>query len=100
VPALKEIADLVGGEVIGDDQVLITGIHSLLEASPGELSFFGDPRYKESLKETKASALLVPAFTDRRPGSRAKAKRPLSTRAPGLGRMSLSILSFMWEKRQ
>jgi UDP-3-O-[3-hydroxymyristoyl] glucosamine N-acyltransferase len=61
---LKEIADLVGGEVIGDDQVLITGIHSLLEASPGEISFFGDPRYKESLKETKASALLVPAFTD------------------------------------
>ena len=64
VPALKEIADLVGGEVIGDDQVLITGIHSLLEASPGEISFFGDPRYKESLKETKASALLVAAFTD------------------------------------
>jgi UDP-3-O-[3-hydroxymyristoyl] glucosamine N-acyltransferase len=64
MPALKEIADLVGGEVIGDDQVLITGIHSLLEASPGEISFFGDPRYKESLKETKASALLVPAFTD------------------------------------
>ncbi|KPK22501.1 MAG: hypothetical protein AMK69_19730 [Nitrospira bacterium SG8_3] len=64
MPVLKDIADLVGGEVIGDDQVLITGIHSLLEASPGEISFFGDPRYKESLKETKASALLVPAFTD------------------------------------
>ncbi|MGD8983389.1 MAG: UDP-3-O-(3-hydroxymyristoyl)glucosamine N-acyltransferase [Desulfobacteraceae bacterium] len=64
MPALKEIADLVGGEVIGDDQVIITGVHSLLEASPGEISFFGDPRYKESLKETKASALLVPAFTD------------------------------------
>jgi UDP-3-O-[3-hydroxymyristoyl] glucosamine N-acyltransferase len=64
VPSLKEIADLVGGEVIGDDQILITGIHSLLEASPGEISFLTDPRYKESLKETKASALLVPAFTD------------------------------------
>jgi UDP-3-O-[3-hydroxymyristoyl] glucosamine N-acyltransferase len=64
VPALKEIADLVCGEVIGDDQVLITGIHSLLEASSGDISFFADPRYKESLKETKASALLVPAFTD------------------------------------
>jgi UDP-3-O-[3-hydroxymyristoyl] glucosamine N-acyltransferase len=64
VPALKEIADLVGGEVIGDDQVLITGIHSLLEASPGDMSFFSDPRYKESLKATKASALLVSAFTD------------------------------------
>ncbi|MGD8230227.1 MAG: UDP-3-O-(3-hydroxymyristoyl)glucosamine N-acyltransferase [Desulfobacteraceae bacterium] len=64
MPALKEIAELVGGEVIGDDQVLITGIHSLVEASTGEISFFGDPRYKESLKETKASALLVSAFTE------------------------------------
>jgi UDP-3-O-[3-hydroxymyristoyl] glucosamine N-acyltransferase len=61
---LKEIAELIGGEVIGDDQVMITGIHSLLEASPGEISFFGDPRFKERLKETKASALLVPAFTE------------------------------------
>ena len=64
MPALKEIADLVGGEVIGEDQVLITGIHSLLDASPGEISFFSDPRYKESLKETKASAILVSTFTD------------------------------------
>ena len=55
---------MVGGEVIGDDRVLITGIHSLLEASPGEISFLSDPRYKESLKETKASAILVSAFTD------------------------------------
>jgi UDP-3-O-[3-hydroxymyristoyl] glucosamine N-acyltransferase len=64
VPALKEIADLVGGEVIGDDQVIITGINSLLEASQGEISFFADPRFKESLKETKASALLVSAVID------------------------------------
>jgi UDP-3-O-[3-hydroxymyristoyl] glucosamine N-acyltransferase len=64
VPALKEIADLVGGEVIGDDRLIITGINSLAEASQGEISFFGDPRYQDRLKETKASALLVPAFTD------------------------------------
>jgi UDP-3-O-[3-hydroxymyristoyl] glucosamine N-acyltransferase len=64
VHALKEIAELVGGEVIGDDQVLIAGIHSLLEASPGDISFFSDPRYRKSLMETKASAVLVPAFTD------------------------------------
>jgi UDP-3-O-[3-hydroxymyristoyl] glucosamine N-acyltransferase len=76
MPALKEIADLVGGEVIGDDQVLITGIHSLLEASPGEISFFGDPRYKESLKETKASALLVPAFTDLYAGPQVVVRNP------------------------
>lgn len=64
MPALKEIAELVGGEVIGDDRVMITGINSLLEASRGEISFFADPRFKGSLKETNASALLVSAVID------------------------------------
>jgi UDP-3-O-[3-hydroxymyristoyl] glucosamine N-acyltransferase len=64
VPALREIADLVGGKVIGDDQVTITGINSLGEASQGEISFFADRRYRESLKKTKASALLVSAVID------------------------------------
>jgi UDP-3-O-[3-hydroxymyristoyl] glucosamine N-acyltransferase len=56
---LKEIAELVRGDIIGDDQMIITGINSLDDASRGELSFFVDPRYKESLEKTKASALLV-----------------------------------------
>jgi len=64
LPTLKEIADLVEGEIIGDDQRIINGINSLAEASQGEISFFADPRYKGSLKETKASALLVSAVTD------------------------------------
>jgi len=61
---LKEIADSVGGRVIGDDQILITGINSLEEASHKEISFFSDSRYRESLKKTKASALLVSEMTD------------------------------------
>lgn len=61
---LREIADLVGGEIIGDDRVIITGMNSLDKAVPGEISFFIDHRYKESVKNTKASALLVPKQTD------------------------------------
>ncbi|MFH0845643.1 MAG: UDP-3-O-(3-hydroxymyristoyl)glucosamine N-acyltransferase [Pseudomonadota bacterium] len=61
---LKEISELLGGKVAGDDQVLITGINSLKEASPGEISFFSDPRYRETLKSTRASALLVSGMTD------------------------------------
>ena len=64
MPALKEIADLVEGEVMGDEQVMITGINSLEDASQGEISFFADPRYKKTLKETKASALLVASVID------------------------------------
>ncbi len=64
MPALKEIADLVEGEVTGDDQIMITGINSLEEASQGQISFYADPRYRERLKKTNASALLVSKVTD------------------------------------
>jgi UDP-3-O-[3-hydroxymyristoyl] glucosamine N-acyltransferase len=56
---LKEIADRVGGKILGDDQVVVTGINSLAEACPGQISFFADPRYKEGLRNTKASAIFV-----------------------------------------
>ena len=61
---LREIADSVGGDVIGDDKTVITGINSLDEASCGEISFFSDPRYRDSVKKTEASALIVSKVTD------------------------------------
>ena len=76
MPALKEIAELVEGEVIGDDQVIITGINSLEDASKGEISFFADPRYKKSLKKTKASALLVSSVIDRYEGPQVVVSNP------------------------
>ena len=56
---LKEIADRVGGKILGDDQVVVTGINSLAEACPGQISFFADLRYREGLRSTKASAIFV-----------------------------------------
>ena len=56
---LKEIAERIGGKVLGDDRVIITGIASLADACPGEISFYADPRFKELLKSTKASAILI-----------------------------------------
>jgi UDP-3-O-[3-hydroxymyristoyl] glucosamine N-acyltransferase len=60
---LRKIAEIVGGHVIGSDEVLITGIDALGEASEGDISFFSDARYREILKKTKASALLVSGQT-------------------------------------
>jgi UDP-3-O-[3-hydroxymyristoyl] glucosamine N-acyltransferase len=57
--SVKEIADRVGGKVLGDDRVVVSGINSLAEACPGQISFFADPRFKELLKSTKASAILL-----------------------------------------
>jgi UDP-3-O-[3-hydroxymyristoyl] glucosamine N-acyltransferase len=56
---LKYVAESIGGAVKGDDQVLIKGINSLLEAEEGEISFLAGPRFKEQVKATNASAILV-----------------------------------------
>ena len=61
---VKQIADLLGAKVIGDEKILISGINSLEGASSGEISFFADRRYAEDLKKTNASAMIVPAATD------------------------------------
>ncbi len=57
--SLKKIANLVGGNVIGNDSFIIEGINSLAEATQGEISYFADRKYKESLRKTKASAIIV-----------------------------------------
>lgn len=61
---LKEIAESVGGEVHGDGKVIIKGLQPLHEASDGDISFYIDPRYKESLETTRASALIVGSRID------------------------------------
>jgi UDP-3-O-[3-hydroxymyristoyl] glucosamine N-acyltransferase len=57
--SLKKIANLVGGNVIGNDSFIIEGINSLDAAAQGEISFFADRKYKESLRKTKASVIIV-----------------------------------------
>jgi len=61
---LKKIAQAVGGKIIGDDRLGITGIDSLDSAGPGSISFFADRRYKESLSKTNASAIMVREQTE------------------------------------
>lgn len=61
---LREIAGAIGGEVIGDETVVISGINSLAEACEGQLSHFRDRRYLEALKTTKASAILASERTE------------------------------------
>lgn len=58
---LEELAALVGGVVMGEPGTVVTGFASLHDALPGDLSFFHDPRYKEQLQKTRATAVLVPS---------------------------------------
>ncbi len=56
---LREIADLIGGRIKGNGDIIITGVNSLELAKPGEISYFSDKRYKKLLFNTKASAIIV-----------------------------------------
>lgn len=57
---LKEIADLVGGNLEGDENLIIYGISGIKEATQGEISFLANPRYFPLLEKTNASAIIVP----------------------------------------
>jgi UDP-3-O-[3-hydroxymyristoyl] glucosamine N-acyltransferase len=58
---LQDIATLSGGKIVGDASLQITGAASLAEATPGEISFFGNRKYIAALRRTRASAVFVPA---------------------------------------
>ncbi|MFT3838503.1 MAG: UDP-3-O-(3-hydroxymyristoyl)glucosamine N-acyltransferase [Myxococcaceae bacterium] len=57
--AVKDLAALVGGAVEGDGAKQITGLSGLEEAKAGQLSFYGNPRYKQQYLATQATAVLV-----------------------------------------
>jgi UDP-3-O-[3-hydroxymyristoyl] glucosamine N-acyltransferase len=57
---LREIAGLTEGELRGDPERQIVGAAPLAEATQGEISFFGNPRYATQLRATRASAAFVP----------------------------------------
>ena len=62
----QRLAELVGGELIqGDPEGIVTGLNSISDAGPGEVTFLGNARYLNALKTTRATAILVsPDFSE------------------------------------
>jgi UDP-3-O-[3-hydroxymyristoyl] glucosamine N-acyltransferase len=56
---LKEIAQLVGGEVVGDAATIVTGVSGIREAHPGDITFLANPKYLPLLDKTRASAIVT-----------------------------------------
>ena len=56
---LKELAEFVGGKVVGDDEIEISSVAAIEAARPGEITFIAHPKYLPKLAETKASAVIV-----------------------------------------
>lgn len=57
---LDELAELVGGRVVGDGARVVAGVATLDAAAPDRLSFLTNPRYRERAEASAAGALLVP----------------------------------------
>jgi UDP-3-O-[3-hydroxymyristoyl] glucosamine N-acyltransferase len=54
-----QIAELVGGELIGRRDVTLAGVAPLDRAGPGELSFLVSPRYVPYFERSSAGAVLL-----------------------------------------
>ncbi|MBN1405645.1 MAG: UDP-3-O-(3-hydroxymyristoyl)glucosamine N-acyltransferase [Candidatus Omnitrophica bacterium] len=56
---LKEIARAVGGKIVGDENIIITGVCGIKEAQPGDITFLANPKYNQFIDKTQASAVIA-----------------------------------------
>ncbi len=56
---VKEIANLIGGKVIGDETLVITGVARIYEAKNTDLTFLYLANYEKYLSTTKASVVII-----------------------------------------
>lgn len=56
---LAEIAEIIDGRVIGDKDLLITGLNGIQDAQKGDLTFIADDKFIEFIDTTSASAFIV-----------------------------------------
>jgi UDP-3-O-[3-hydroxymyristoyl] glucosamine N-acyltransferase len=56
---LKEIAEKVGGRLVGDPARRLAGVRPLDAAGPSDLSFLANPRYRDEAVKSRAGALIL-----------------------------------------
>jgi UDP-3-O-[3-hydroxymyristoyl] glucosamine N-acyltransferase len=56
---IGELAERVGGKVVGDAERTVRGVATLARATPDDLSFVTNPRYRSAAESSRAAALLI-----------------------------------------
>ena len=56
---LKDIADKIGAQLVGDGNIDIKAVANLKTAKENEISFLSDPKYKAVLSESNAGAVIL-----------------------------------------
>ena len=57
---VNEVANLVGGKVVGDGTASVGGLNAFDLAQEGDLTFAGSKKYLDRISETKATCVFVP----------------------------------------
>jgi UDP-3-O-[3-hydroxymyristoyl] glucosamine N-acyltransferase len=74
---LAEIAARLGGDVLGEGNIRIAGVSTLVAAGDGEISFLANRKYRSQLQNTRAAAVLLsPADADAFAGPRIITSNP------------------------
>lgn len=55
----QQIADFLGGEIVGDAQVCVNNLSKIEEGTPGTITFLSNPLYTQYIYTTQASIALV-----------------------------------------
>ena len=58
--SVKELAELIGGVIDGDEGLKIEALHPFYEAGEADLTFAADEKFLLNLSKTKAKAVIVP----------------------------------------
>ncbi len=61
---LREIADLIGAELIGNTTASATGINEIHKVEPGDLAFVDHPKYYEKCIRSAASFIIINTKTE------------------------------------
>jgi UDP-3-O-[3-hydroxymyristoyl] glucosamine N-acyltransferase len=60
----KELAVIIGAEVVGDQDIVLEGVAKIEEATPSDVTFVANPSYKKYLKISDAAAVILKELPD------------------------------------
>ncbi len=56
---VKQIAEILNGKIIGNPEIKVHSLTKIEEGNPGDLCFLSNPKYKQFIYSTNASAVIV-----------------------------------------
>jgi len=66
--AVTEIAAFIGAELVGDDQLIATGINEIHKVEPGDISFVDFEKYYKASLQSAATIIIINQKIDCPPG--------------------------------